>query len=173
MIQRIVHVVSILSSAFVLLVVGPHASAEPVDLSICAEATQVSTETSHRDLGRGVVAYRAEIALPEKFTFVDQMLHECESGLRLTLRMQAQVHEDDHPLYANQREYDLETDVTELFVSLIEEQGVHSFDYVEKKARVLGSDVFRGVMEDENCACALIYPDLRGEKKPFEIEKEG
>ncbi|MEM7732345.1 MAG: hypothetical protein AAF280_06115 [Pseudomonadota bacterium] len=146
----------------VLLLAGP---AQALDLSQCDRVTHVSHggEDMHRDLGEGRVMWRDWWS--QEGTATDYIIQDCGPGEALTLRT-AEDNMGDRPPF----------DRTEAVLKVLDrhQRGARVFATLQRMADDLDR-IARGVRvatsQQESCACAALYSDLRGEKAKFELSQ--
>lgn len=132
-----------------------------LSLSDCDRTTHISHggEASHADLGEGRVMWRdwwSQEGTATSFTLV-----ECAPGKALTFRTQEEN--------MGQR---VAFDRTNKALAILDrhENGARAFATFDRIAADLDGiarDIDITTLEAEPCACAALYPDLRGDKTEF------
>ncbi|MEM9498304.1 MAG: hypothetical protein AAGA28_10315 [Pseudomonadota bacterium] len=134
-------------------------------LSDCTRTTHVSHggEDLHRDLGAGRVMWREWWS--QEGTATDYVIVDCGPGLGLRFR----TAEDNMSARAP-------FDRTNAALSIVEshERGARVFATLDRIAADLDArarDVALFELTGEPCACAALYPALRGARPAFEMKK--
>lgn len=144
-----------LIGASVLAVAAQMASAAPLDDCWASIVGHDIIEENHTDLGLGYVAHIRKWSFPAEFGTegsrpfgAELVLTHCHSGEELSAR------------YAN---------ADRAFARVVEEKMTSrtgaALAFFEATAE---STAFR-IVDKEPCACAAAYPNLRGEKTPYEV----
>ncbi len=147
----------------ILLVFGLSSAVQALELSDCTRTTHVSHggEADHVDLGEGRVMWRDWWS--QEGTATNISVVDCGPGAWLNLRSA----EDN----MNAR---LPFDKTDEALALIalHESGARVFATLDRMAQDLSKiarDVTVNVSQAEACACAALYPELRGDKEIFRL----
>lgn len=138
-----------------------------VALEHCTRTTHVTHggEAQHRDLGEGRVMWT--VWWSHEGIAKDLFLADCSGGETLSARTAEENMSARLPF-----------DKTDAALQIItaEHQAARVFATLERIAGTLG-DVGRDIMitrvDTENCACAALYPDLRGTKQAFVLPHAG
>lgn len=138
--------------------------AQALSLGDCTRVTHVSHggEADHVDLGEGRVMWRDWWS--QEGASTDIRIADCAPGLVLSART-AEENMNARPPF----------DRTEDAMGVIarHESGARVFATLERIAddlRVFARDVKIMPAIEENCACAALYPEMRGDKKKFGLE---
>lgn len=139
-------------------------SAAAIALPDCTRTTHISHggEAFHRDMGEGRVMWLDWWS--QEGSAHDIKIMECGSGEVLSFR----THEDNmnaRPPFHK----------TEQLVKVVEDQhqGARVFATLERIAGAVSKsarDVVIKLDTRESCACAALYPELRGDKAEFRIQ---
>ena len=143
-------------------VAGP---ALALSLAECDRTTHISHggETGHVDFGEGRVGYAAWWS--QEGVSRDLIVVDCASGRFLTVR----THEER----INDR---LIPDRTRKARGIIAEElmgsaALFSFERLADRLEPVGEDIEIASLDTEPCACAALYPELRGAKTAFEVSQ--
>ncbi|MGR3503756.1 hypothetical protein [Pseudaestuariivita sp.] len=135
--------------------------AHAVTLQECARTTHISHggEDMHRDLGEGRVMWRDWWS--QEGTASDFTVADCGSGHALRFRTAEERMNDRLPF-----------DKTDKALKVIasHEEGARAFATFNRMAADLDKvarDIAITELKGETCACAALYPELRGDKAPF------
>ncbi len=127
----------------------------------CDRTTHISHggETGHRDLGANRVGYAEWWS--QEGVFTDLVVMNCATGEFLRTRVR------------EERVSDRYFDRTDKAVSVIEQElaaapELFSFRRLADALDGTGRDIEIATSDAETCACAASYPELRGDKAPFE-----
>ena len=144
---------------------GAAGAANALTLPDCTRTTHVSHggEADHRDLGDGRVMWRdwwSQEATATGFKLVD-----CAPGRALMFRT---AEENMGPR--------LPFDRTEKALKVVEnhESGARAFATFERMAadlQTIARDIEIVTLTREPCACAVLYPEQRGDKAAFEVTR--
>ena len=143
------------------------ASAEPLTLAQCTRTTHVSHggESDHADLGEGRVMWTDWWS--QEGTATDITLMDCAEGRLLTFRSAE----------TNMTRGRSSFDRTDLAMDVIarHEGGARAFATFERIAADLDKtarDIEIATVPHESCACAALYPEMRGDKAAFVLSDE-
>ena len=150
--------------AYLLVAAGLAAPAQALTLGDCTRVTHISHggEADHVDLGEGRVMWRdwwSQEGASTDFNIVD-----CAPGDVLRFRT-AEENMNARPPF----------DRTEDAMGIVarHETGSRVFATLDRMAddlKKIARDVTVEMVNEENCACAALYPDARGEKMEFRLE---
>jgi len=148
-----------------LLATGFATQSTALALIDCDRTTAVSHggEADHVDLGEGRVMWRDWWS--QEGTATNFVLVDCEPGRMLNVRAA------ETNMTRDRTGFDRAEDVLAVFE--LHESGSRVFATFERIAADLeniGEDIVIDVNETEFCACAALYPDLRGDKTAFALE---
>lgn len=136
-------------------------------LSECTRTTHISHggEAFHRDMGEGRVAWLDWWS--QEGMAHDIMLVECASGDALRARTAEENMSRRAPFHK-----------TEAAVAILETEhaGSRAFATLPRIAAALGKkaeDIALITLAAEPCACAALYPELRGDKTTFVLTEAG
>lgn len=132
-----------------------------VTLAECDRTTHVSHggETGHRDFGAGRVGFAEWWS--QEGVFTDLVIADCGSGDFLRTR----VREDS----ISDRWFDRTDDAVAIIMTEMEAApALFSFDRLARSLERVGRDMEIASNSAETCACAALYPELRGNKTPYE-----
>ena len=154
-----------LTVAFLLFLQPLSAFGEGLTLAQCDRLTHPAHggEAKHRDLGEGRVLWQDWWSM--EGTSTDITLMDCDSGAALRFRSA------ETNMKPGRSTFD-RTDIA-LDVIALHESGARAFATFDRIAAdlvksVRDIDQFR--VNAESCACAAVYPDMRGDKAPFVLE---
>lgn len=140
---------------------GVAAQAGAVSLVDCTRTTHVSHggEADHRDLGEGRVMWRDWWS--QEGTFTEFVIADCAPGTALRFRTAEERMTNRLPF-----------DRTAEALGAVERahQGARVFATLPRVAEALQNtvrDVQIANLQTEPCACAALYPDLRGDRPAF------
>jgi len=141
--------------------IGMVSEANALALADCTRTTHVSHggEADHRDMGEGRVMWRAWWS--QEGTFTDIVIADCASGEALRFRTAEERMSERPPFDRNAQALMAVEKVHEgarVFATL-----PRVADAVRDDAR----DVQIANLQTEPCACASLYPDLRGNRPAF------
>ncbi|MEL7114716.1 MAG: hypothetical protein AAGP08_03855 [Pseudomonadota bacterium] len=132
-----------------------------LDLAQCERVTHVyhGGEDRHRDLGEGRVSYMEWWSLEGVYT--DLIIADCNNGQKLMTRTKEERISDRPPF-----------DRTEKALTLLDQQmsvspALFSLDRIADALKGTGRDIEIAALDDEPCACAALYPEMRGPRAPF------
>ncbi len=150
------HVISCALTLSVLA--GPVAAA----IEACDRVTHISYggSAAHQDMGHGKVMWVDWWS--QEGIFKDVWLADCKTGIALSLRTSEERIKERHVI-----------DRTKRAIEKIERQAeaapaFFTIDRVAGLVRKDGVDLQVAQYEDEFCACAQAYPELRGDKAAFD-----
>lgn len=134
-------------------------------LAECKRVTHVSHGgvAGHVDYGSGRVGWVDWWS--QEGVFTDYTVADCKTGAFLRTRAREERMSERPP-------FDRRAAVQEIIET--EMQGapaLFSFDRLRDAIHPKGKDIELAVLEAEPCACAAAYPDLRGEKTPYEVSE--
>jgi len=137
-----------------------------LSLSDCDRTTHISHggEADHRDLGQARVMWRnwwSQEGTATSFAIVD-----CGSGAALTFRTAEENMGTRLPFDRTQKA---------LRIVQRHEEGARdfaTFDRIAADLNGVAKDIAMTTLEAESCACAVLYPEVRGTKAPFEGQSE-
>ena len=134
-------------------------------LDACERTTHPSHagEAAHRDFGGGHVGYVEWWS--QEGVYTDVVVTNCRSGKFLRTRLKEE-RISDRPAF----------DRVEAGVSVIETEmkaapSLVSFERLAEALDRVGRDIEIALMAEETCACAAVYPDLVGQKEPYQRDK--
>ncbi|MEO0568437.1 MAG: hypothetical protein AAF066_11945 [Pseudomonadota bacterium] len=155
---------SFIQSSCCCLAILASGAAQALDLNQCDRVTVAvhGGEDMHRDLGEGRVIWRNWWS--NEGTASDFMIVDCMEGRGLSFRTAEERMTDRGPF-----------DRTDAALKIVElhQKGDRIFATFERMAKDLAKsarDIKIVTLTSETCACAAIYPELRGEKVPFELQ---
>ena len=143
-----------------LTLAGSAASA--LTLAACDRTTHISHagETSHQDLSEGRVMWQRWWS--QEGTSTDVFVMECGSGETLSFRTAEENISDRLP-------FDRTQDALKVVAD--HHQGARLFATLPRLVDALGyraRDARLTIVADQSCACAALYPELRGDKSAFD-----
>ena len=141
------------------------APAAALSLADCDRTTHISHagESDHRDLGAGRVAYVEWWS--QEGVYDDIVLVNCATATALTTRVR-------EARMSERAEFDMTRKALGLIeVELTASPALFSFDRLAQNLKGTGRDTKIATLTEEPCACAALYPDLRGEMTPFERDQ--
>lgn len=145
--------------------IGVSTGAQALTLADCHRTTHVSHggETAHVDLGDGRVMWRDWWS--QEGTATDIMIVDCLPGAALRFRT-AEDNMNTRPTF----------DRTNKALRIVDEQetGSRVFATLDRLAMAIDGtarDIARIDLVEEPCACAALYPDMRGSKTAFEANR--
>lgn len=151
-----------------LLAVCVSSPAAALELMQCDRVTHISHggETDHVDLGEGRVMWRDWWS--QEGTATTFLVVDCAEGIALSVRA-AEV---------NMGRDEVEFDRTDDVMAILDRHNAAArvFATLERIAEDLegvGRDVRIAELTAEPCACAALYPDMRGDLAPFDLDAEG
>lgn len=150
--------------AYLLAVAGLAAPAQALSLGDCTRLTHISHggETDHVDLGAGRVMWRDWWS--QEGTSTGFRIADCGPGQVLRF-LTAEENMNARP------PFDRTDDALKIVAR--HESGARVFATLERMAADL-TKIARDVTVDtetiESCACAALYPELRGDKSAFRLE---
>ena len=133
-------------------------------LADCTRVTHISHagDADHTDLGEGRVMWRSWWS--QEGTTTHLSVSECGSGEMLRFLTAEQNMSDRLPFDRTERALGIVADHhlgSRVFATL-----PRLAEALDKTAR----DITRVTLAEENCACAALYPELRGEKTEFVLD---
>ena len=140
-------------------------SASALTLAECRAITHVSHGgvAGHVDYGAGRVGWITWWS--QEGVFTDLIVADCRTGAFLKTRMREENISPRPP-------FDRRDAVREIVAR--EMSGAPAFFSFERLAKAIhpkGKDIELAVLDSEPCACAAAYPELRGEKTPYEVSE--
>ncbi len=139
------------------------ARGEALTLGDCDRTTHPSHggERGHRDLGEGRVLYGEWWS--QEGVYIDLVVADCRTGAFLRTRTREERITARAPF-----------DRTERALGIIETETaaaptLFSFKRLAMALERTGEDIELATLAAEPCACAALYPGLRGEKAPFAL----
>ena len=147
-------------AAFVLA-----APASAVTLAECDRTTHVSHggESGHRDLGAGRVGYAEWWS--QEGVYTDLIIANCETGAFLKTRAREERMSERRP-------FDRTKDVVEIIErELAASPSLFSLERLALALDKTGRDIEVATLKTEPCACAALYPELRGDLTPYEDDQ--
>ncbi|MEL6799326.1 MAG: hypothetical protein AAFO80_05570 [Pseudomonadota bacterium] len=137
--------------------------AAALTLADCDRTTHVSHggEGGHRDLGAGRVLYGEWWS--QEGVYIDLVVANCATGQRLRTRTREEYISDRAPF-----------DRTDTALGIIETElgAAPELFSLTRLARALehtGEDIEVATLEAEPCACAAVYPEMKGDRTPFAL----
>lgn len=135
-----------------------------LQLTECARTTHVSHggEAEHVDLGAGRVMWRDWWS--QEGSALTLVVMDCGAGTALRARVAEENMNARSPMDKTQKALD---------VVAVHERGARAFATLQRIASDLETfarDVVIVTHTTESCACASLYPDLRGDKTEFRLE---
>lgn len=150
--------------SLLLVALAPPAFAEDLTLGQCTRTTHISHggESDHVDLGDGRVMWIDWWS--QEGTAKDITLMDCAEGRALTFRSAE----------TNMTRGRTSFDRTDLAMDVIalHESGARAFatfDRIAADLDKIARDIAQSTVAQESCACAALYPDMRGDKAPFDL----
>ena len=143
-----------------LVTAGGQGSA--LTLEQCARTTHPSHggEAGHRDVGGGRVAYAEWWS--QEGVYLDFIVADCSTGQALRVRAREERISARPPFDRRQKVRKiLETEFSGA-------PAFFNFDRLAKALHPTGRDIAIATLAVEPCACAAAYPDLTGDRTPFE-----
>lgn len=146
-----------------LAVVASPASA--LTLADCRAITHVSHGgvARHVDYGAGRVGWVTWWS--QEGVFTDMTVADCRTGEFLRTR----VREDNISARPPFDRRDVVREIIE--TEMAAAPAFFSFSRLREAIHPKGRDIEVAVLEEEPCACAAAYPDLRGSKTPYEVSE--
>lgn len=142
---------------------GVAAPATALDLADCERLTHPSHggEEAHRDFGAARVGW--EDWWSQEGVYRDLVVADCKAGTYLKTR----THEEriGARLPFERTEKARQIIDTELAAS----PSLFSFQRLADALHPTGRDIEIAALEAEPCACAVLYPEHRGERTPYEV----
>lgn len=134
--------------------------AEATSVASCTRTLAVhGEENRHTDLGGSLVMW-GELWSNQGF-YDDLYMADCASGEALRARMASQGVTEAIP-------YDRRNDAGEALTTLLSgSMAFLNLDRAEAALTGVRVPVERLQLTDEPCACAVFYPEARGDKRPF------
>ena len=133
-----------------------------LSLPECDRTTHISHggETGHRDFGAGRVGFAEWWS--QEGVFQDLTVMDCATGTFLKTRVREER--------ISERLFDR----TEAALKIIEtavqtSPSLFSFKQLARSLKGVGRDIELAKTTRETCACAALYPELIGDKTPFEV----
>lgn len=149
--------------ATILAVLAAPASA--LTLAECERVTHISHGgvAAHRDLGAGRVAWVNWWS--QEGVFTDITVADCKTGEFLRTRVREERMSERAPF-----------DRTDAVRGIIETElraapALFSFERLRDAIHPKGKDIKVATRDTEPCACAAAYPELRGDKTPYEVQE--
>lgn len=134
-------------------------------LEACTRTTHPSHagEAAHVDYGEGLVGYVEWWS--QEGVYTDVVITDCDTGKFLRTRLREERMTDR-----------IAFDRTEAGRSVIETEmavapSLFSFERLAEALDRVGRDIEIAMMKDEPCACAAAYPDMIGQKEPYQRDK--
>ncbi len=145
------------------ILAGSAGQATAVELEACTRTTHVSHggEADHVDLGEGRVMWREWWS--QEGTFTDYKIVECGPGEALMFRTAEDGITDDIPFdrtFNALKIVDEQHEAARVFATL--PRIADALDKTARKVQIAN-------LQTEPCACAALYPDLRGDKTEFTL----
>lgn len=136
--------------------------AAALDLAHCDRTTHISHggERGHRDIGAGRVMYQEWWA--QEGIFVDVVVADCATGKALTTRLVEERIKDRPPFDR------LEKGLRLLDQHLTISPALFHLDWLARALDGTGRDTEIAMLRAEPCACAALYPEVRGAWPAFE-----
>jgi hypothetical protein len=138
------------------------APAAALDLAQCTRTTHVSHggEAMHRDLGAGRVAWAEWWS--QEGVYVDAYVADCTEARALSTRLREENVRDRH------------FDRRDAGLAIIDrhtrrDPALFSLAGLADELKNTGEDIRLDDMAKEPCACASLYPDMRGAMMPFAL----
>lgn len=133
-----------------------------VTLAECDRTIYISHggESMHRDLGAGRVEYVEWWS--QEGVFNDVVLANCESGKFLRTRVREERISARAPFDVSKKARKL------IDIELTASPALFSYERLADALKGTSRDTEIALLADEPCACAALYPELRGTKTPFE-----
>ena len=131
-------------------------------LDECARTTHISHggETGHGDIGDGRVRYVEWWS--QEGVYTDVIVMDCETGRFLETRTQEER--------IAERFFDRRNEASAIFErELRAAPALFSFERLAGAMFGVGQDIVIAETATETCACAALYPQLRGDKTPYEV----
>lgn len=136
-----------------------------VTLADCKRVTHISHGgvAAHVDFGAGRVGWIDWWS--QEGVFTDFTVADCKTGKFLRTRMREERMSERPPF--DRREAVREIIATEMKGA----PALFSFERLRQAIHPKGKDIELAVLDAEPCACAAAYPELRGEKTPYEVSE--
>ena len=157
--MRRAHITAATACAMAVLAAGP---APALALSDCVRVVRGwnGWETQHRDLGGGRVAFAERWSA--EGTYLDVIVADCATGETVRSRVREEMVKP-RPAF----------DRTAAALAVIDRHARRSpalfgIGALAEDLSDIGEDTAVQVDTAENCACAALYPELRGDKTAFE-----
>lgn len=134
-------------------------------LSDCKRVTHISHggATGHVDLGAGRVGWIDWWS--QEGVFTDYTVADCKTGEFLRTRMREER-------MSARPQFDRRDAVREIIETELKgAPALFSFNRLRDAIHPKGRDIKVAVRDTEPCACAAAYPELRGEKTPYEVSE--
>ncbi|MDD9922047.1 MAG: hypothetical protein OXQ92_07180 [Boseongicola sp.] len=134
-------------------------------LAECERTTHISHggEAGHRDFGGGRVGYGEWWS--QEGVFTDIVIADCKTGEFLRTRAREEHMRERPP-------FDRTADVIEIIETQMSvSPALFSFQRLHDALKNVGRDIELAEFQAEPCACAAVYPELLGEKHPFERDQ--
>jgi len=138
------------------------APASALTLAECERVTHISHGgmAGHVDFGAGRVGWADWWS--QEGVFTDLTVADCRSGEFLKTRVREAWMSDRTPFDRT----DAVRDIIETEMAVA--PALFSFERLRNAIHPKGRDIEVAVLDAEPCACAAAYPELRGEKAPYE-----
>lgn len=146
----------------ILLALSLASPAAAAGLAVCERTTHISHggESGHADRGYGRVQYTEWWS--QEGVFTDVIAMDCASGTFLETRTREER--------ISERWFDRQADAAEVFdLAFSTAPSLFSFERLAQELRGTGRDILIAKSDVETCACAVAYPELRGQKTPYEV----
>ena len=133
-------------------------------LAECTRTTHISHggEARHVDYGNGRVGYVDWWS--QEGVFTDVVIMACDTGAFLKTRVREERVTD--------RWFDRREAAAEIIETAMKSApSLFSFATLERSLKGVGRDTVIATATQETCACAAAYPDMRGEKAPYEASE--
>lgn len=131
----------------------------------CDRTTHISHggESEHRDLGAGRVGYAEWWS--QEGVYIDLIIANCETGAFLKTRTREERMSERRP-------FDRTDDAVEIIErELAASPSLFSLDRLASALKNTGRDIEVATLMTEPCACAALYPELRGDRTPYEDDQ--
>ncbi|MEM1387283.1 MAG: hypothetical protein AAF748_05745 [Pseudomonadota bacterium] len=148
--------------AALVAVLLPFAAAADLSLAACDRTTHISHggETAHRDIGGGRVLYLNWWA--QEGVYTDVVVADCAAGNRLIARLKEERIKPRPPFDR------VEKGLAVLDAHLTISPALFSLEWVARALDGTGRDIAISALPSEPCACAVLYPEMRGDWAAFE-----
>jgi len=134
-------------------------------LADCDRVTHISHGgmTGHVDFGGGRVGWADWWS--QEGVFTDLTVADCDTGGFLKTRVREAFMSERSPFDRTEAVQDI------IAREMATTPALFSFARLRDAIHPKGRDIRLSVLADEPCACAAVYPELRGDKTPYEVSE--